>query len=131
MVYPEDYQAFAMSQREAVETLKVKHKWMTVADIMKEKTLELFLDVAKWGSLNPGVEKIVWQPRTDDALIVVIAQDEDEEGELHDRMAQFDLEAYKKYNFRLHFLLLRASEAEGLPSFTDSERENAIYSAKS
>lgn len=132
-VYPKDYEHFAMSQGEAVEALRANHEFMTVTDIMRRRSSELFVDIAKWGAERERVERIVLTNRPMDTLVIVIASDEDESGDLHDEMADLDLKVHDGYeNFRLQFILLRASEADGLESFADPDQVMRLYpSAKS
>ena len=120
-VFPQqDYDAFVMSQREAVESLKMVHQAMSSFARIKEQIDELFMDIVSWGRANKGrVQKIIWSPRTDDVLVTVIGKDEDAEGDLHDALAMFQLQVFDSRPFRLSFLLIRPSEVESLDSFVN------------
>ena len=128
-VYPQDYDAFIMSQRDAVEALSQHKQTMSRALELREQIQELFVDIADWGRKRPPVARIVWAPRTDDVLVVVIIADED--ARLHEDMASLDLDLSDKYPFRINFLLLRASEETGLDSFIKPGDTRSIYNAES
>ena len=129
---PSDYDAFIMSQREAVEALRRHNETMSQAMQLRKQIDEMFIDIAGWArKRTSAVAKVAWAPRTDDVLIVVVASDEDPEGTLHNEMADLDLDLSDRYPFRVNFLLLRSSEAPGLQSFIPTDETRAIYDAES
>lgn len=132
-IYPKpDYDNFILSQREAVTMLNEQQQQIETAHKIKEMISDLFLDLFVWGKGQERVVRIDWTRRQDDALITVIASDEDEDCTLHDAMAQLDLAVFNKFKrFRINFMLFRASEADGIDAFVDlGERGNIYPSAK-
>lgn len=129
MVYPADYDVFIMSQREAVEALRDKHRAITQAEEIRKSIDELFVDIAGWCAERPDVVQALWTPRTDDVLIAILASGEDEGGELSEAVSALDLQLFDKYFFRLNLMLFRDSEADGLDRFVKPDEARQIYLA--
>lgn len=125
-VHPQDYDAFMMSQPDAVEALRDKHRMMSVVEEVREKIDNLLMDVASW-SKEHGAQEALLAPRMDDALIVIVAPDDDESGEFQKAVGELDLAMFDKYSFRLSFMMFRDSEAYGLSSFVDQKVARRIY----
>jgi hypothetical protein len=64
----------------------------------------------------------------DDVMVVVVAQDEDTDGSLHDEMSRYDIENFRRNRLRLSWLLLRDSEADGLNAFIDPSAARLVFS---
>jgi hypothetical protein len=128
LVQPSDYDTFLLSQRECVQALSNHHKMIEAAEQAKEQVSNLFMDIAAWGRQN-GVAAIIWSPRSDEGFFAVIASNEDDDSTVQNSLSGLDYDLSKKYNFRLSFLLFRASEAEGLASFIRDKSGKYIYSA--
>lgn len=128
IVKPDFYDAFTMTQREAVEALHDHKKAMSTMESLKASIDSLLMDIAAWGKKN-GATKILWGPRRDEGFFAVLAADEDENCVFQDALAMLELELRKKYKFRLTFLLFRASEAEGVESFINKSVARTIYGA--
>lgn len=127
-VQPKDYDAFVMTQREAVEALRDHKKTISWLEEIKGQIDSLFMDLAKWGK-ESGAAKIIWGPRRDEGFFAVVAPDEDEDGALQDRLADLEFDLNKKYRFRLSFIMFRASEADGVESFVQPDSARIIFRA--
>lgn len=127
-VQPADYDAFMLTQRDAVGALRDHHKWIAAAEEAKQRVTDLFMDIAAWGKDHEAA-LILWEPRRDEGFFAVVARDEDPGGRFHDKLALFELDLYAKYKFRLSFVMFRASEAEGVESFIVPSKGRAIYRA--
>lgn len=123
---PDDYDVFVLSQREAVDAAKQHQRAELAEQEVGEKLASRIYRIGRWCKAN-NVSTCVVAPRMDDLLVVVIAKDEDEGGRLHDAMSAFDLEAFQQDNLRLSWLLLRASESDGLSSFVDPASARIVY----
>jgi hypothetical protein len=130
MVHAGDYDAFVMSQRDAVEALKERHQMMSVFEGLKKQIDDFFMDLAQWGKGQDRIASIYWAPRTVDVLIAVVAADDDESGDLHELMSEFQLAVGDKYPFRLRFILFRNTEASGIDAFVDQGAARMISGAK-
>jgi len=127
-VKPADYDAFMLSQREAVEALRDRQKMISWLDEMKARIDNLFMDIAAWGKTN-RVNEIIWGPRRDEGFFAIVAADEDPDGRLQDHVAELELELDGKYPFRLNFVLFRSEEAAGVASFISPDSQRSIYRA--
>lgn len=128
LVQPADYDAFLMSQRDAVDVLRNHHALIEMAEKAKEQVANLFMDIAHWGR-DAGVARIVWGPRKSEGFFAVVASDEDPEGTVQESLSKLDYTLYHRYKFRLSFVLFRASEGEGVTGFIDPKDQRAIYSS--
>lgn len=127
-VSPNDYDAFYMTQREAVDALQKTHQIMTLVDILRQRFDAFNKDIVAWGTTHK-VNAIVFGQRPDEGFFVVIAPDEDEDNKLQDQLYWFEIEMEEKYDFRLSFMMLRASEADGLGSFVNIKKAKVIVGA--
>lgn len=128
VVQTEDYDLFVTTQRDAVKALQHHEAMISSADSLRQSIHAMFSEIRRWGASQKAVSQVAWTPRPDDALVIVTATNEDEEGKLHAVMAELDLLISEQYAFRVSFLLLRASEASGISSFGDEEMR-PIYEA--
>lgn len=86
-------------------------------------------DIRGWCSRLPNVASCTLCPRLDDVLVVVVSKDEDVDGQLDDAISKLDLEMFSRNKFRMTWLMLRASEANGIASFVKSTDARCIYRA--
>lgn len=128
VVHTDDYDLFVMTQREVVKILQQHDKILSSAHELRDLIAGMFATIRQWAEKHESVARVVWTPRSDDALVIVIAGDEDEDGKLHEVMSELDLQLSENYSFRVSFLLLRAAEEPGLACFAKAERP--IYDAE-
>ena len=124
-----DFQQFVVSEEEAVKACLKSHADRLERDALGNAFELTMRQIADWCRGRP----IAWcaiAPRSEDLLVVMWATNEDPTGELHDAMADLDLELYDRTKFELSFLLFRAAEAGGITAFIDSNRARIIYSAE-
>ncbi len=75
--------------------------------------------IKDWAHRNPRIARAVVGLRGDRHSCVVTAADEDQDGTLHDAMCDLELVLVKRFESRIEFMLLRASEAAGESTFVD------------
>jgi hypothetical protein len=123
-----DVDRFILSQREVIEAVVEQEQ-------RKERLTKIGEDIAAWvyrvrtWCVAHPVASCVVGPRTSDLLVVVTAKGEDPDGTLHDAMSALDLESFQKNGLALSWILLRASEAEGLSAFIEAADARTIYGA--
>lgn len=130
LLQTEDEDRFLKTQREIVGAVRSADDFLTQAKQVSQQFNTMMDDLKAKCLTNPSVAKCVLAPRSDDILIVVIASDDDPEGGLDDWVSTSDLEMFGRNQFRLSWLMLRASEASGLRSFVDPKVARTLYSAK-
>ncbi len=130
VVHTEDYDLFVMTQREVVKILQQHDKKiLSSAGEVRDLIARMFATIRQWAEKHEAVARVVWTPRSDDALVIVIAGDEDEDGKLHEVMSELELQLSEDNPFRVSFLLLRAAEEPGLECFAKAEMSRPIYDA--
>lgn len=125
----EDFDQFVVTEADAVKACfkaEIDKQNMRALQDAFELTMRR---IADWCRRHP----IVWcamAPRSEDMIVVMCANDEDESGVLHDAMADLDVELFQRTAFALSFLLFRNSEAQGVTAFMDAARARIIYFAE-
>lgn len=124
----EDFDTFVLTQSRAVEAVKAHVAREDGRREIGEKVVAWVYRLREWCKEH-AVASCVVSPRMDDLLVVVTSRDEDDGGKLHDSMAELDLESFNRNKLRVSWLLLRASEADGLSAFADLEQARTVYRA--
>lgn len=125
----DDLDRFVLTQRDVLRAARGLEESRERERSVGERFASWIATVRDWCKSNPVAECIV-APRMDDIIVVVIAQDDDPRGELHQRMSEFDLVSFQQNELRLFWLLLRADEAAALASFVDLSAARRIYRAE-
>jgi hypothetical protein len=124
----EDFDVFAMSQHEALEAAKKQVDAEAAQRRIAAKFGEFIADLRAWCRTRPvllcAVDRTI-----DETMVVIVARGEDEDGRLHDEMAELDLKNFRENQFRLSWLLLRESEASGLSAFVRPGQARLVYLA--
>lgn len=124
-----DSDRFVSTQREIVSTMRGAVNLLSEGRRASEDFSTMVKDVQAWCGKRPSVAECVLCPRMDDILVVVVAKDEDNTGQLDDDLSAIDLEMFSRNKFRVSWLMLRASEASGLNCFVDAKESRRIYRA--
>lgn len=126
----QDFHNFFMSEQEAVAAcLRARLEKFDLLEI--QDAFELTLRrIASWCLYSSKAARCVIAPRSEDLIVVLCANDEDEDGSLHDQMIDMELDFFDSTKFNVTFMMLRKSEYEGMGAFADPDRSRTIYRAE-
>lgn len=126
----DDFGVFILTQSQAAAAAKRFVQGQDREREIGEDIASWVYRLRRWCEVH-RVASCVVSPRMDDIMVVVTARDEDRGGSLHDEMSELDIESFKKNGLRLSWLLLRATESDGLAAFIDPAAARTIYRAES
>jgi hypothetical protein len=124
-----DSDRFISTQRDIVNAMRGADDILAKSRDAAERFNQMVRDIQAWSARQPQVKEVILSPRADDVLVVVVSNDEDEEGSLDDAISELDLDMFSGNRFRLSWLMLRASEAAGTRVFVDADSAKCIYDA--
>jgi hypothetical protein len=124
-----DSDRFIRTQREIVAAMRGADDILDRGRKVTEEFDAMVRDIRAWCGTRAQVASCTLCPRMDDVLAVIVAKDEDHDGSLDDAISALDLEMFSRNRFRVTWLMLRASEGKGLPSFVKTEDARLIYRA--
>jgi hypothetical protein len=124
-----DSDRFIRTQREIVTAMRGADDMMARARDASSQFTQMVADIKAWCSRRPEVASCILCPRTDDVLAVITVSTEDDDGKVDAAISALDLEMFSRNRFRMTWLMLRASEANGAAAFVDPAEARCIYSA--